>query len=84
MVKPDATPLKTLGQYEEEGASPKNVALVRLLQPLNTAFSIEVTLPGIVTLVKLLQPSNAELPIEVTPSSKTTLVIDVRCAYHGA
>ena len=42
------------------------VTEVRLLQPPNALFSIEVTELGMVMEVRLLQPSNAYSPIEVT------------------
>ena len=41
-------------------------SVVKLLQPKNAEFPIEVTLFGMVTEVKPLQPSNALLPMEVT------------------
>ena len=42
--------------------------LVRLLQPENAEYLIDVTLSGMVMLVRLLQPENAESPIDVTLS----------------
>ena len=42
------------------------MTLVRLSQPRNALFPIEVTPSGIVTLVRLLQCKNAPNPIEVT------------------
>ena len=46
--------------------------LVKLVQPLNAAAPILVTLSGIVMLVKLLQPSKAEFPTD-SPLVITTL-----------
>ena len=50
------------------------MALVRLVQELNTSPSMLVTLPGIVMLLKLEQPKNASSPRLVTPLAIVALV----------
>ena len=55
---------------------PGIVTLVRLVQPENASWPIDVTLSGIVTLVSPVQPENAESPILVTlPSVGITLAL---------
>ena len=45
---------------------PKNITLVRPVQPSNAWYPILITLLGIVTLVRLVQPRNALPPIATT------------------
>ena len=63
-----------VSETKEEGAFPKKVIRLRLMQPEKAILPILVTLLGIVTLVKLLHPESALRPILTTPLGIFTLI----------